>query len=108
MKIEVFKEPNRHFASFKKDGIYIILPMSDQTYLDSMIRILDGYFCWKFELSSFSFGNHCIDVPNSEIGITPNTSDFLKEIESYYPQDLEFFIWHPEVFEGKYYDQESN
>lgn len=103
--MKVIKRPNRSTGNFKEDGIYVILPMLDETYLDSIFRILDNTLCWKFELSDSSYGNHFIEVRNGSMGTTPDTKDFLREIESYYPEDLEFFIWHPEVFEGKFHGE---
>lgn len=102
--MKVIKRPNRSTGSFNEDGIYVILSMLDETYLDSIFRILDNTLCWKFELSNSSCGNHFIEVQNGTMETTPDTKDFLREIESYYPEDLEFFIWHPEVFEGKYHE----
>jgi hypothetical protein len=103
--MNIIKRPNRSAGSFSEDGIYVILPMLDETYLDSIFRISDNTLCWKFELSNSSYGNHFIEVRDGTMGTTPSTKDFLREIESYYPEDLEFFIWHPELFEGSFYGE---
>jgi len=28
--------------------------------------------------------------------------DFLEKVRDQYPEDFEFFIWHPEIFDGEY------
>lgn len=36
--MKVIKAPNRISTHFNEDGIYVILPMKDETYLDSIIK----------------------------------------------------------------------
>ena len=34
----------------------------------------------------------------------PDNNSFWQLVSDYYPEDLEFFIWHPEIMNGKYYN----
>jgi hypothetical protein len=101
--MKIVELPNRRFNSDLEyeDAFYVILPMKDQTYLDSVIRISGKNLYWKVEPNGIS-GNHYMKLPNLEHAY-PSNDQFLKYISENYPNDLEFFLWHPEVFEGKYY-----
>jgi len=93
-----------------EDGIYVILPMKDETYLDCIIKweSSNEKLCWKFEPSdlgspyNFPHGNHFINANGKDL--YPDTKSFWQIVSDYYPEDLEFFIWHPEVLDGKYYE----
>lgn len=96
----------------EEDAIHIILPMSDRTYLDSIIRLLDGVVLWRFAPHD-TYGishnfiravEHSADGTINNWGSYPTRDNFLSILEEYYPEDLEFFIWHPEVFNGEYHE----
>ena len=101
--MKIIELPYRRFDSNLEyeDAFYVILPMEDETYLDSIIRISGKNLYWKFEPNG-DRGNHYMKLPNLE-HTYPTNSNFLKHLSENYPNDLEFFIWHPEVFEGKYH-----
>lgn len=91
-----------------EDGFHVILPMLDKGYLDSVFRISGGDLIWKLEPDG-SYGNNYMrgspytrdNIP-SVAHLYPTNNEFLSELERNHPQDLEFFIWHPEVFEGRW------
>jgi len=101
--MKIIELSHRRFNSNSEyeDAFYVILPMKDETYLDSIIRISGKNLYWKFEPNGWD-GNHYIKLPNLE-HTYPANNKFLKCLSEIYPNDLEFFLWHPEVFEGKYY-----
>jgi hypothetical protein len=106
--MNVIIKPNRHnLSKFNEDGIFVILPMKDETFLDSIIKweSSNKKLCWKFELSEWGtpHGNHFVNGNGKDL--YPETKQFLSFIADYYPEDLEFFIWHPEVFEGSFYGE---
>jgi len=96
----------------EEDAIYIILPMLDRTYLDSIIRLLDGGVVWRFaphdtyEINHnfIRAVDHSADGTPNDWGIYLTKEGFLSRLEKYYPEDLEFFIWHPEIFNGEYHE----
>lgn len=111
--MKVIKRENRHFLNDdKEDAIHIILPMLDKTYLDSIFRLLDGVILWRFEPHD-TYGNadnfiraveHSADGIINDWGSCPTRDNFLSILEEHHPEDLEFFIWHPEVFNGEYHE----
>lgn len=109
--MKIIKRENRHFSN-DEDAIYIILPMFDKTYLDSVIRLLDGVILWRFEAKeTYGISDNFIrvversaDGTRNDRGIYPTKEEFFSKLEEYYPEDLEFFIWHPEVFNGEYHE----
>lgn len=106
--MKIIKRPNR--SRFNEDAIYVILPMKDPTYLDSIFKweASKEKLCWKFELSEWGtlHGNHFVNGNGKDF--YPDSSEFWLFISDYYPEDLEFFIWHPEVFEGKYFEVKND
>lgn len=96
----------------EEDAIHIIRPMLDRTYLDSIIRLLDGVVLWRFSPhDTYGISDNFIraveytaDGTSNEWGSYPTRDKFLSILEEYYPEDLEFFIWHPEVFNGEYHE----
>jgi hypothetical protein len=101
--MKIIELPYRRFDSNLEyeDAFYVILPMEDETYLDSIIRISGKNLYWKFEPNGDQ-GNHYMKLSNLE-HTYPTNSNFVKYLSENYPNDLEFFIWHSEIFEGKYY-----
>jgi hypothetical protein len=117
--MKVIKRENRRFLNDdKEDGIHVVLPMLDETYLDSIFRLLDGVILWRFEPhDTYGIGDNFIralehsadGTPNDwgeypAWGLHPAKEGFLSMLEKHYPEDLEFFIWHPEVFNGEYHE----
>ena len=112
--IKILKRPSLAFASPKslkdmENGIHVILPMADPTHLDSVYRFLEGDLIWKLEPNG-SYGNNYMKIGNGIPSIPsfdhlyPENDVFLSRLEEHHPQDLEFFIWHPEVFKGEYHE----
>jgi hypothetical protein len=115
--MKVIKRENRRFLNDdKEDGIHVVLPMLDpmldETYLDSIFRLLDGVILWRFEPHD-TYGvsdnfirvvEHSADGTPNDWGEYPTKDEFLSMLEKHYPEDLEFFIWHPEVFNGEYHE----
>lgn len=110
--MKVFKRNNRFFSNDEENAIYVILPMLDETYLEAIIRLLDGVILWRFEVKE-PYGiydnfiravEHSVDGTTNEWGSYHARDNFLSTLEKYYPEDLEFFIWHPEVFNGEYHE----
>ncbi len=111
--MKVIKRKNRHFLNDdKEDGIHVVLPMLDETYPDSIFRLLDGVILWRFEPhDTYGIGDnfirvleHSADGTPNDWGEYPTKDEFLSMLEKHYPEDLEFFIWHPEVFNGEYHE----
>ena len=110
--MKVIKTQDSTSSIGEEDAIHIILPMSDRTYLDSIIRLLDGVVLWRFaphDSDGISHNfiravEHSADGTINDWGSYPTRDNFLSILEEYYPEDLEFFIWHPEVFNGEYHE----
>jgi len=112
--MKVIKTQDSVSSIGKEDAIHIILlmPMLDRTYIDSIIRLLDEVVLWRFAPHD-TYGisdnfiravEHSADGATDLWGIYPTRDNFLSMLEKYYPEDLDFFIWHPEVFNGEYHE----
>ena len=78
------------------DAFYVVLPMQDITYLDSIIRVKNKKIAWRY----------VADEHSQVFGLDPsdgNGEKFFEYIKEYCFEDFDFFIWHPEVLKGKYY-----
>lgn len=115
--MKIFEHPSRRFFNTEgknlpdiEDGFHIILPMFDRTHLDSIIRISGGDLIWKLEPDGSHGNNYMRGSPYTRDNIQsvahlyPTNNEFLSELEKHHPQDLEFFIWHPEVLKGSWND----
>jgi hypothetical protein len=93
-----------------ENGIHVILPMVDPTHLDSIYRFLEGDLIWKIEPNGLYGNNYMKRLSYAGDGVLrfdhlyPENDVFLSRLEEHHPQDLEFFIWHPEVFKGEYHE----
>ena len=103
MRLKVIKSPNRNFGPFPKSGVYVVLPMKDETYLDLVARFNCTNLVWKLEpLEGFAGNNYILSKTGEHL--YPSDQNFLTILSENYPEDLEFFLWHTEVFERKYYE----
>lgn len=113
--IKIFKRPSLTFASPKslkdmENGIHVILPMADPTHLDSIYKFFEGDLIWKLEPNNSYGNNYMKRLSDAGDGtpmfdhLYPENDEFLSRLEEHHPQDLEFFIWHPEVFKGEYHE----
>ena len=102
MSLKIIKSPNRHFGSAPKPGVHVVLPMKDDTHLDLVARFNKTNLIWKLEpLAGFAGNNYILSKTGEHL--YPSDQAFLSILSEHYPEDLEFFLWHTEVFEGKYY-----
>lgn len=82
--------------------IYVVLPSKDGTHLDSIFRTKKGNIVWKF----FPYeGYYTYEFAgNSRYQRRMNRrNDFLEYLQDKHPEDLEFFLWHPEIEENKWF-----
>ncbi len=65
-------------------------------YYNTILRSKDGDWKWQIVL--------CNGDDNNEYYLTGRIkrSLFMDRIILHYPEDLEFFLWHPEIFDGRY------
>jgi hypothetical protein len=69
-------------------------------------RYYKGKILWNFYPNSSQIifdkdGRVCLPIHDDEVLFLQT----LTEIHSDLPEDLEFFLWHPEVFRGYFYEK---
>lgn len=101
--MNVFERPRFPEPRLSQDGIYVVLPMQDPTYLDAIMSVKDKHLVWRYFPAISGFGDTIIITKTKEVCSKFTRVEFLTELRNYYPEDLEFFLWHPEVFEHKFY-----
>ncbi len=89
-----------------------IWPGSSPPYIEDEIGAVvrmpgngQKYICWRASFDSSSEFQIRIDLEKDNDGNYITIRDaaiFLDEIKNKYPEDLELFLFHPEIFDGKY------
>lgn len=104
MGMKIIESPR--IPSFNsEEGIYVVLPMLDPTYLDSVVRIRNEMKAWQYNPHEMrSFGSNFVKCLDQTLYMLESKETFLRCLMKVYPEDYEFFLWHPEVHrENKYY-----
>jgi hypothetical protein len=70
---------------------------------------------WDLDVTSYDFtGNVCWSIwtyrdaytifnrANNSFFEAKGRGEFLEKIKNQYPEDFDFFLWQPEIFNGKY------
>lgn len=90
--------------------VYVVLPFEDKTYIDSIFRTDDGEIIWKVfpdNPTSYYLCNHISDpLKKARNAFTKFDSKekFFNAIPSQHKSDLEFFLWYPEVHNGRWFN----
>lgn len=100
--MKVFERPRFPEPRLSQDGIYVVLPMQDHTYLDAIMSVKDKHLVWRYFPAISGFGDTIIITKEREVCSKFTRAEFLNALRNSYPEDIEFFIWHPEVFERKW------
>lgn len=92
-----------------KPGFHIQLQGQNKetNILYSVYRIEENII-WKFaptECNGRSYPHHFISVLGSSNSFPSSNEEFLKVLQNTFPKDLDFFLWHPEVLRGYFYEK---
>ena len=91
-----------------EEGIYVVLPMRDKTWLDSIVRIKNGMIAWKFSPQENKSDSYFVQKPNQELYFFSKKEIFFQCLMKIYPEDFEFFLWHDEVHNGQYHPSDGS
>ena len=104
MNVKIIESITVSFC-ISEEGIYVVLPMLDPTYLDSVVRIRNEMKAWQYNPHEMRrFGSNFVKCLDQTLYMLESKETFLRCLMKVYPEDYEFFLWHPEVHrENKYY-----
>jgi len=87
-----------------EEGIYVVLPMKDPTFLDCVVSIRNGMIAWRYIPNEINrSGSNFVQMPDQTLYMFNSKEKFLRCLMKVYPEDFEFFLWHPEANDSKYY-----
>lgn len=87
-----------------EEGIYVVLPMKDPTYLDCVVSIRNGMAAWRYIPSEMNRkGSNFVQCLDQTLYMFNSKEKFLRCLIKIYPEDFEFLLWHPEAHDSKYY-----
>lgn len=105
---DIIEVPNQALLLYRNSSyesyIYVVLPCKDETYLDSIFRTNKGVVAWKFY--PYQDGNRYYVselLSSAKYEKMLDEKDFFEFIQKKFPEDLEFFLWHPEIRDGKWF-----
>lgn len=99
-------ESSRIPSFYSEDGIYVVLPMKDPSYMDCAISIHNGMIAWRYVPSEMTrAGSNFVQMLDQTLYMFDSKEKFLRCLMKVYPKDFEFFLWHPEAFEGNFYGE---
>jgi hypothetical protein len=97
--IESSRTPSFH----SEEGIYVILPMKDETYLDCVVSIRNSMIAWRYIPSEMTRSkSNFVQMSDQTLYMLNSKEEFLRCLMKVYPEDFEFFLWHPEAHDSKY------
>jgi len=97
-------ESSRIPSFYSEEGIYVVLPMKDPSYMDCAVSIHNEMIAWRYVTSEMTrSGSNFVQMSDQTLYMFDSKEKFLRCLMKVYPKDFEFFLWHPEAHDSKYY-----